>query len=1020
MTTRTKKIIRGNSKRNDKTLKKKKRSKINKRRLNSNRKKIYKRSAHRKNKRTKRRRIGNFNRKKKKIQNGGFIPLLLIAAIKIIASSQASKDAMQNFINYLLSHIFKEADFALLDDDYVNDIQLATNISKGIIHNVSYLLQGPHGLVQLLINIMEFLRNFVVNSFLKYLVENLSDVIAVLSDGATELHEKCLALISSFFRAEEAAITFSSENLKGAISSGLQLQTAQQFATAITAKWAAIYTGEGEEEEQKLKKILDTAGKLHAVLKGSGKSIKKEITQKLFELMKMIPKSICVHLFESFRSALVLRNLRIVAEDGAPDYNTENQGIKLRSLLINKLHSAKKSISISDEYEVDFSFLSIAACQTEFNELIESLSDTPDDEPEPEPDMGGDLELEPTPVVETRVVKLCYEVGWLHDVKQGVNHIDYIGGVESLLDRKEEHMPGDISDSEALFSVSVFLQVMGNNPCEHIGEAKSMLFGEEFIYDFNDNHETHVADIAGMLHLGRLAAPPLPPEEAAPIVLPPAGLAAPPVGAALARLRGAVNQVIAANSQRSDSTLERDLKGIKIDSLTGRICFASIIKKANIFYHENKCYCRGWFPFVEEKWAEYRRHYKHIYEELERIELREFVELFIKSQFYLKYDIKASIVGETDEEITVLALGKEYQVDEDLVVSDSGTVVGRWDAGSTSIIFPTMDAAQKVLVDFFYKMYENPPSPPDPDSDSDPPAPPVPDSDPPGPPDPDSFQKFIELYVRLLSFMKLMCMFIFYHRKWNSGVRNEYKVKYLLAYIQKRLTLLDGEDNVPVVQHGPVFSGEVRPAFGQLEERRTLTNLIVNHGLSGLLGDGNCFDIVRVVRNPKPTDLDSLKTLFGGSPGQLAKPCPNIFCDLGRGRQPYKVWKVITCSNDFTVSIFPLDTSSSYMRDTVSPPEINLLDPGNSWDLDLSHYGEALDYIEGLELSGDENHKLIVTFQALREQPHADRELETLKIGQSLLWTEYDDDDLSSWPEASKLSSILLGDENEFADILKS
>ena len=1013
MTTRTKKIIRGNSKRNDKTLKKKKRSKINNRRLNSNRKKIYKRSTLRRNKRTKRRRIGNFNRKKKKIQNGGFIPLILIGAIKIIASSQASKDAMQNFINYLLSHIFGEEDFALLDDDCVNDIQLATNISKGIIHNVSCLLQGPHGLVKLFIKIMGFLRNFVVNSFLKYLVENLRDVITVLSDGATELHDQCLELISCFFRAEVGGVTFSSENLKDAISSGLQLQTAKEFATAITAKAAAIYTGEGEEEEQKLKKILDTAGKLHAVLEGPGKSIKKKITQKLFELMKMIPESICVHLFESFRSALEKRKKK-VAEDGAPDYNTENQGIKLRSLLINKLHSAKKSISISDVYEVDSeNFLSIAACQTEFNELIESLSDTPDDEPEPEPDMGGDLELEPTPVVETRVVKLCYEVGWLHDVKQGVNHIDYIGGVESLLDRKEEHLVRGGDDSEALFSVSVFLQVMGNNPCEHIGEAKSMLFGEEFIYDFNDNHETHVADIAGMLHQGDAAAPPLlPPEEGAS-----------PVGAALARLRGAVNQVIAANSQRSDSTLERDLKGIKIDSLTGRICFASIIKKANIFYHENKCYCRGWFPFVEEKWAEYRRHYKHIYEELERIELREFVELFIKSQFYLKYDIKASIVGETDEEITVLALGKEYQVDEDLVVSDSGTVVGRWDAGSTSIIFPTMDPAAEEAAERFYEIYGNPPGPPDPDSDSDPPAPPDPDSDPPGPPDPDSFQKFIELYVRLLSFMKLMCMFIFYHRKWNSGVRNEYKVKYLLAYIQKRLTLLDGEDPAPSVVDGPVFSDEVRPAFGQLEERRTLTNLIVNHGLSGLLGDGNCFDIVRVVRNPKPTDLDSLKTLFGGSPGQLAKPCPNIFCDLGRGRQPYKVWKVITCSNDFTVSIFPAGASLSYMRDNVSPPEINLLDPGNSWDLDLSHYGEALDYIEGLELSGDENHKLIVTFQALREQPHADRELETLKIGkigQSLLWVEYDDDDLSSWPEASKLSSILLGDENEFADILKS
>ena len=115
------------------------------------------------------------------------------------------------------------------------------------------------------------------------------------------------------------------------------------------------------------------------------------------------------------------------------------------------------------------------------------------------------------------------------------------------------------------------------------------------------------------------------------------------------------------------------------------------------------------------------------------------------------------------------------------------------------------------------------------------------------------------------------------------------------------------------------------------------------------------------------------------------------------------------------------------MRDDMSPPEINLLDPGNSWALDLSYYGEFgeedPDYIEGLELSGDENHKLIVTFQTLGEGPHAHRKLESelLKVGkldQSLLWTEYDDDDLSSWPEASKLSSILLGEDGEFERIL--
>ena len=1040
MTKRTKKIIRGNSKRNDKTLKKKKRSKINNRRLNSNRKKIYKRSAHRKNKRTKRRRTkrrrtGNFNRKKKKIQNGGFIPLLLVA-IKIIASSQASKDAMQNFINYLLSHIFKEDDFALLDDDYVNDIQLATNISKGIIHNVSYLLQGPTGLVKLFENIMGFLRNFVVNSFLKYLVDNLSVVIAVLSDGATELHEQCLDLISRFFSAPVDVDTFSSENLKGAISSGLELQTAEAFAEDITVKWATIYTGEGDEGDEgdrgdarwrrlrrrlehkkQLENILDTAGKLHAVLKGrSVKSIKKKITQKLFELMKMIPESICVHLFESFNSSLQEGDETVAIpnqqEDVPPDYNTEIRRIKLQSLLRNKLHSAEKSISISDVYEVNFTTpLSIVECQTEFNGLIARLSDAPDDEPEPEPDVGEGLELEPepdmgedppepTPVV-VKLSRVCYEVGWLHDVKQGVDHIDYIGGVESLLDRKEEHMPRDIPDYDALFSVSVFLQVMGNNPCEHIGAAKSMLFGEEFIYDFNDNHETHVGDLAARLVPGAAAAPmALSPQRA--------------------RLRGAVHQVIAANSQRPDST-QRSLKGIKIDSLTGRICFASIIEKANIFYHENKCYCRGWFPFVEEKWAEYRSHYKHIYEELERIELREFVELFIRSQFYLKYDIKASVLEDTDERITVWALGKEYRVDkatkEVIDLSDTDTVVGRWDDGSTSIIFPTMDVAQKVLVDYFYEMYKNPPGP----SDPGPPDPPDSDPDSDSDSDPDSFQKFIELYVRLLSFMKLMCMFIFYHRKWNSGVRNEYKVKYLLAYIQKRLTLMDP---VPA----PPISGKVLPAFGQLEERRTLTEIIVNrkfnpNGLSGLLGDDNCFDIVRVRRNPKPTDLDSLKTLFGGSPDQLANPCPNIWCDLDGLWQPCKVYRIIACgTNDFRVSIFPDETSPSEMRDDMSPPEINLLDPGNSWALDLSYYEEDPDYIEGLELSGDENHKLIVTFQTLGKGPHAHRELETLKIGkldQSLLWMEYDgDEDLSSWPEASQLSSILLGGGKQFERIL--
>jgi hypothetical protein len=1031
MTKRTKKIIRGNSKRNDKTLKKKKRSKINKRRLNSNRKKIYKRSAHRKNKRTKRRRTkrrrtGNFNRKKKKIQNGGFIPLLLVA-IKIIASSQASKDAMQNFINYLLSHIFKEDDFALLDDDYVNDIQLATNISKGIIHNVSYLLQGPHGLLELFKNIMVFLRNFVVNSFLNYLVENLSDVIDVISDEATELQDKCLNLISRFFAAEDA--TFSSENLKEAISSGLQLQTAAAFAEEITVKWGTIYTDGGGEEEKKLKIIVDTVEEIYAVLEGPG-SIKKKITQKLFELMKMDAKSICVHLFESFSESLEKRGeaeaISNQQKDGPPDYDTIRQGIKLQSLLRNKLHSAEKSISISDEHVVNFTnLLSIAACQTEFNELIARLSEGPEPEMgedlelEPEPDTGDDPP-EPTPVVELQEVKLsrvCYEVGWLHDVKQGVNHIDYIGGVESLLDRKEEHMPRDIPDYDALFSVSVFLQVMGNNPCEHIGAAKSMLFGEEFIYDFNDNHETHVGDlVAGMLVPGAAAAP----------------MADSPQRA---RLRRAVGQVIAANSQRPDLT-QRYLKGIKIDSLTGRICFASIIENANIFYHENKCYCRGWFPFVEEKWAEYRRHYEHIYEELERIEW--FVELFIRSQFYLKYDIKASIVGQADQEIiTVSALGKEYQVDTatgDVIdLSDPDTVVGRWHAKSTSIIFPTMDEGQKELVERFYEMYENPPGPPDPDPDSDPPGPPDPSD-----PGPDSFQKFIELYVRLLSFMKLMCMFIFYHRKWNSGVRNEYKVKYLLAYIQKSLTEADGA-MAARAQREPVpterLITKVRPAFGQLEENRTLTNLIVNHGLSGLLGDDNCFDIVRVRLNPKPTDLDSLKTLFGGSPGQLAKPGPNILYDLlsDGDWQSYKVYKMVTCSgDDFTVSIFPAGTSPPDMRAVFGGPaaavgghlgrqQINLLDLGTSWNLDLRLAAEDPDYIEGLELSGDGNHKLIVTFQTLREPPHSHRELESelLKVGDSLLWMEYDDDeDLSSWPEASQLSSILLGEDGEFERIL--
>jgi len=248
----------------------------------------------------------------------------------------------------------------------------------------------------------------------------------------------------------------------------------------------------------------------------------------------------------------------------------------------------------------------------------------------------------------------------------------------------------------------------------------------------------------------------------------------------------------------------------------------------------------------------------------------------------------------------------------------------------------------------------------------------------------------------------------------------------LLAYIQKSLTEADGA-MAARAQREPVpterLSTKVRPAFGQLEENRTLTNLIVNHGLSGLLGDDNCFDIVRVRPNPKPTDLDSLKTLFGGSPGQLANPGPNILYDLLSDDvwQSYKVYEMVTCSgDDFTVSIFPDGTSLSDMRDGYGD-QINLLDPGTSWKLDLRLAAEDPDYIEGLELSGDGNHKLIVTFQTLREPPHSHRELESelLKVGDSLLWMEYDDDeDLSSWPEASQLSSILLGGDGEFERIL--
>ena len=789
---RSKRISRKNNlriKRNNKTLKKRNlRSKRISRKNNLRSKRISRKNKRRSRKyKNKKNNLRN-KRISKKVQSGGVFPFILIMALpKILKAIPGATDAWNNFINYLLSELFERTGLKHYfteeesdETDYISDIEFAAKFSHKIASNLQHLLCGPHGLLVILSKIMCALKNYIGNIFLDLLIKKeniekflhihkediLKGCIDLLSDVYGSLLPKKFNLESIKVIIEGFAEIIDLESLTAKLEENLSQGGGMDYsmvlnsslpvqqAQAVLNSSLPVQPGTPSSQEdatagmdgsvfhpenvEKATKILKT---IHGMLEGG--DIKKRIIKKIYEILKQIPGEICHLIFDTLLSNFSMgraemlhdkKNATLIKEDEM-DRDVKNK--KISAVLKSKLYTTamcpiivnmvkkkgggveKEDLKDEDIGWKDGEILDINACKGISMKVF----------PKEKSEAAAAAVEGFTRTFRDKKTKFkCHEIGWLSVENVGVDHIDYYGGVESLTEREPE-----FSKHPVVINISTFLQKMGNNPTAHIGETKAMHFSQEFLSQFETDfgkelQESFVAKTMSFLEGHK-------------------GVTSRPTSTRVSAHWKTAQAVRVQHAEHDVSVPNPAL--IRIDSLTGRVCYSSLIEGDNLYHHHNECYCRGWFPFEESRQPRYKLHYMHIVHTLKNPPFNDFLERFIDLQFFTD----AASADARDAAAAAASSSSRYDARDAAVAA----AVSAADAAA---------AAQNFRDKYFEVDISNQP-----------------------------FPEFIKLYVRLLSFVKIMCMFIFYHKGWFSGVREEYKVKYLLAFVQKHIGIpIEGHD----------------------------------------------------------------------------------------------------------------------------------------------------------------------------------------------------------------------------------
>ena len=1024
-------------------------------------KRISNKNTIRKNKRRKIRK----NRKNKK-QIGGFFPLIL-AALPFLYQ-HGGNVLLENFINYLFHHYFHkdvnvskteageesagifqlgfDTIFGHSDDvNIIEKITLSTQIANGIFRNIHYLLSGPHGIIAFFHDIMIGMYNLLINKLLEqvFTLEILYRLFEILPGGQFSDNESLISKIIDIFKDVCNGI-FSTSHFKGSLSDQLK-----QFAGLLSINGFDDFWGNFLEEVdvkaggsstsevtetmssgnlRRIKLIIPLKKQFEAIYEWISGGFKGFIIHEIYILMKYLSSTIIEVLFkkksevpveadkidpiiktrkiESFLSTKIYS--KYLTFDPQKRIIDSDKGLQLKPSELKEMARAagatQDDMDDADDAD-DIKAALIGLIEKELSSMkITELKDQAkaagatqddmdnvDDAPAPKaaiialiwaqpsaparPVTAVERDLEDCKIVLTdleesireaseergldfqKVEKsVCYQVGWLSDIKEGVDHIDFVGGTESLTSREPEEIPEWVYSHENKVNISNFLQIMGNNPNEHIGVTKVMKFEDEYLDDFNHQYSVNCTSILAC-------------------------------GVVSSRLR---RRAASVRGRRGGGTAEVLVGGapkeaeIRIDSLTGRVGYSSLITGKNIYYDGNFCYCRGWFPFEESRFQEYKEHYSHIINKHTGPKV---------ARAHMDYNSgeEQDLILRKGEEIVITGEEGEWATG---YLKDTELEVDLAEGWFPLVYVDKIEPWQEILEYFIKKQFYF-----------------APDDDEGNISDKiqgfknkyfvdvdriESFEEFIKLYISLLSFVKLMCMFIFYHKGWECGISNEYKVKYLLSFVQKHLNAkLGGED----AHDGNYFSG-----------------LIQNHKLGGKM-DGSIDGIFNIVCGGGYVMESKSAPSHPEERKEFLEKNIEVGTELLVYSHDLKKYEVATVTNlppsstsQFKVVYSPIGKESHNLLYLMEDDNWRIITRKKLDGLSLGG-GKFLPF-EYMKLIGEEKDWFEPVYDlGLNEQ--FDEELE----GEI-----YDDEFnrmLDNIDGAKDLCSLLLGDDRQFADILK-
>ena len=281
-----------------------------------------------------------------------------------------------------------------------------------------------------------------------------------------------------------------------------------------------------------------------------------------------------------------------------------NMGIELLTIIFGEITSNHENVEyidnlsystlynqiyckeISDEYHET---ISLSDCKNDIDNCFNEIEELREDE---------DLEdLEDK--LEKDIHRKLDHIGWLTKVSGNkiVGIVTPTGGVMGINYREE----GDGS-----YELYKFLETMGENPFQHIGELHTILFEENFINDYSHTE----LSIPGIVNMKRIARK--------------------------ARKAGHNGGALSYDEDQEESALPAPI----IDKLTGRISYTNnddtLIDKYN-----NNYLIKGWIPLKYSQLSVYKDHYIHIITKLYNDELlyNNFIK-FLENQFHYSNDIK--------------------------------------------------------------------------------------------------------------------------------------------------------------------------------------------------------------------------------------------------------------------------------------------------------------------------------------------------------------------------------------------